>query len=98
PSATSLLSHTTLFRSVVLGFENVACKQPRRPWRPAELNRALDLAEAIHTTTASVPDELALQPLYVDLPPLLTGWSGVPEDWPVRDRKSTRLNSSHSQI
>jgi len=67
---------------VVLGFEHVASRQPRRPWKPADLDRALDLAEAIATATESVPAELALQPLYVDLPPLLTGWTGVPEDWP----------------
>ena len=73
---------------VVLGFENVPSRQPRRPWRPAELDRALDLAEAIAGATTTVPDGLALQPLYVDLPPLLTGWSGVPEDWPHHDEAS----------
>ena len=73
---------------VVLGFENVPSRQPKRPWKPADLDRALDLAEAIVTSTASVPAELALQPLYVDLPPLLTGWSGVPEDWPHHDEAS----------
>jgi hypothetical protein len=67
---------------VVLGFEAVGSRQPRRPWRPAELDRALDLAEAIVASTDEPPAELALQPLYVDLPPLLTGWTGVPDDWP----------------
>jgi hypothetical protein len=70
---------------VVLGFEAVESRQPRRPWRPAELDRALDLAEEIAASTASPPAELALQPLYVDLPPLLTGWTGVPDTWPHHD-------------
>ena len=70
---------------VVLGFESVPSRQPRRPWKPAALDRALDLAEDIAASTASVPAELALQPLYVDLPPLLSGWSGVPEQWPHHD-------------
>ena len=70
---------------VVLGFESVPSRQPRRPWKPAALDRALDLAEDIAASTASVPAELALQPLFVDLPPLLSGWSGVPEQWPHHD-------------
>lgn len=67
---------------VVLGFEAVEAKAPRRPWRPAELTRALDLATAIAEATEQVPDGLDLAPLVEDLPPLLTGWSSVPESWP----------------
>jgi hypothetical protein len=70
---------------VVLGFEAVDARQPRRPWRPAELDRALDLAEAIADATADVPDELALKPLVEDVPGLVTGWSAVPDQWPHRD-------------
>lgn len=77
----------------VLGFEYVESRQPRRPWRPTELERALDLAEAIAAATADVPAGLSLQPLYVDLPPLLTGWSGVPEDWPHHDEASALARS-----
>jgi hypothetical protein len=40
---------------VVLGFEAVDARQPRRPWRPAELDRALDLAEAIVGATGEAP-------------------------------------------
>src|SRR4051794_38317897 len=70
---------------VVLGFEAVEARQPRRPWRPAELDRALDLAEAISDATADVPAELDLKPLVEDVPALLTGWAGVSEAWPHRD-------------
>jgi hypothetical protein len=70
---------------VVLGFEAVVARQPRRPWRPDELDRALDLAEAIADATADVPDELGLKPLVEDVPGLVTGWSSVPDEWPHRD-------------
>lgn len=70
---------------VVLGFEAVPARQPRRPWQPAELDRALDLAEAIATATATVPEDLGLLPIVEDLPRLVTGWDTVPEDWPHRD-------------
>ncbi len=67
---------------VLLGFEAVTARQPRRPWRPAELDRALDLAEEIAASTEEIPAGLDLTPLYVDLPVLLTGWDDVPGDWP----------------
>jgi aminoglycoside phosphotransferase (APT) family kinase protein len=69
---------------VVLGFEAVTARQPRRPWRPAELDRALDLAETIAAATEDVPDALGLQPLVEDVPRLLTGWEDVPDAWPHR--------------
>jgi hypothetical protein len=70
---------------VVLGLEAVDARQPRRPWRPAELDRALDLAETIVETTHDVPEELGLRPLVEDVPRLLTGWSDVPPEWPHHD-------------
>lgn len=78
---------------VVLGFEAIESRQPRRPWRPAELDRALDLAEAIATSMDVIPTALALQPLYVDLPPLLTGWTGVPDAWPHHDEAAALARS-----
>lgn len=69
---------------VVLGFEAVPARPPRRPWRTTDLARALDLAERIAETTSSIPAGLDLQPLYVDLPPLLTGWNDAPAGWPHR--------------
>ena len=69
---------------VVLGFEAVDARQPHRPWRPAELDRALDLAEAIADATCEVPAALGLKPIAEDLPELVTGWDAVPEDWPHR--------------
>lgn len=67
---------------VLLGFEAVIAKQPRRPWRPGELDRALDLAEQIAAATTTVPTGLNLQPLVVDLPDLVTGWQNVDSSWP----------------
>ena len=67
---------------VVLGFEAVEGRAPRRPWRPDELERALDLAEAIAEATHEVPESLSLMPVVEDLPELVTGWDVVPEDWP----------------
>jgi hypothetical protein len=69
---------------VLLGFEAVPSRQPRRPWRPAELERALDLAEEIVAATTVLPDGLDLNPLWTDLPALLTGWDDAPADWPHR--------------
>ncbi|MGY2874272.1 aminoglycoside phosphotransferase (APT) family kinase protein [Marmoricola sp. URHA0025 HA25] len=69
---------------VVLGFEAVAARQPARPWRPDELDRALDLAEAIADATETVPDGLDLRPIVEDLPGLVTGWESVADDWPHR--------------
>jgi aminoglycoside phosphotransferase (APT) family kinase protein len=70
---------------VVLGLEAVDARQPRRPWRPEELDRALDLAEAIAEATKTVPEELALTPIVEDLPHLVTGWDTAPAGWPHRD-------------
>jgi hypothetical protein len=70
---------------VILGLEAVDARQPRRPWRPAELDRALDLAEAIIDATHVAPEALALRPLVEDVPRLVTGWAEVPEEWPHRD-------------
>jgi aminoglycoside phosphotransferase (APT) family kinase protein len=78
---------------VVLGFEAVAARQPRRPWTPSELGRALDLAEAIVEATTDAPDDLALRPLVEDVPRLLTGWSDVPAGWPHRDEAAALASS-----
>lgn len=67
---------------VVLGFEALSARTPRRPWRPAELASALDLATEIAESTAEIPAGLELTPLAEDLPPLLTGWTTVPATWP----------------
>lgn len=67
---------------VLLGFEAVTAKQPRRPWRLAELDRALDLAEQIAASTTSLPAGLDLHPLVVDLPDLVSGWDNVDPSWP----------------
>jgi len=70
---------------VVLGLEAVDARTPQRPWRPDELDRALDLAEAIARATRHVPDGLGLRPVADDLPELVTGWDAVPDTWPHRD-------------
>ncbi len=70
---------------VILAFEAVDAAPPRRPWRPDELDRALDLAEEIAEATASVPEALELRPLVEDIPSLLTSWSLVDADWPHRE-------------
>lgn len=67
---------------VVLAFEAVESRAPQRPWTPDDLGAALDLAVEVARSTESYPADLGLAPLVEDLPPLLTGWSGVPEAWP----------------
>lgn len=82
---------------VVLGFEAVPSRTPRRPWRPAELERALDLATTISQATVEVPEGLGLSPLVEDLPPLLTGWETVPESWP-HHAEAAALASAFAQV
>ncbi len=67
---------------VVLAFEAVDAAPPQRPWISEELDRALDLAEAVAETTASVPSALGLRPLVEDLPLLLTSWEQIDPGWP----------------
>ncbi|MFL6061901.1 MAG: phosphotransferase [Marmoricola sp.] len=69
---------------VVLGYEAVAARQPRRPWRPADLERALDLAQQIALPASRLPADLELDPLVEDLPSFITGWEAVAEGWPHR--------------
>jgi hypothetical protein len=82
---------------VVLGIEAVDARQPRRPWRPAELERALDLAEAIAEATRDLPADLLglldLKPLHEDIPPILTGWDAVPATWPHHDEAASLARS-----
>lgn len=70
---------------VVLAFEAADARPPARPWTPEDLNRALDLAEAIAESTVDVPSALGLRPLTEDIPPLVTGWHRVDPRWPHRD-------------
>lgn len=69
---------------VLLGYEAVPARQPRRPWRLPDLNRALDLAEAIVDALPAAPAGLALGVLVDELPSLVTGWDAVPRSWPHR--------------
>jgi hypothetical protein len=73
---------------VLLGYEAVASRQPRRPWRPAELTRALDLADEIAVAADRLPAGLAVAPLVEDLPELVTGWDAVDGGWPHRDESA----------
>ncbi len=70
---------------VLLGYETVSARQPRRPWRLPDVNRALDLAETIVDTLPSAPAGLSLLPLVQEAPSLVTGWGAVPASWPHRD-------------
>ncbi len=62
---------------VVLAFECVEGRPPRRPWREAELQACLDtLARTAEVTAPALPD-LGLRPLTEELPGLVTGWEYV---------------------
>jgi hypothetical protein len=70
---------------VVLGFDTYDGRPPRRPWSRGELDRALDLAEAIADVTDPVPPDLELRPVWEDIPDLLGRWdevAGLEPDWP----------------
>jgi hypothetical protein len=74
---------------VLLGYEAVTSRQPRRPWKAADLTRALDLADQIAVPADRLPAELELSPLVEDLPELVTGWDVVDRDWPHRDEAAS---------
>lgn len=69
---------------VVLGYDAVDGRAPKRPWRRRDLERALALATEIADVTREVPEGLGLARLVEDLPTLVTGWDSVPADWPHR--------------
>lgn len=82
---------------VVLGFDCVDGRPPRRGWIARELHTCLDtlaeIAEALHP----VPAALRLAPLTEDLPGLLTGWEYVARtqpDWPHL-AKARQLSTSY---
>ena len=73
---------------VVLAFEHVDGRPPRRPWRPAELDACLDtLARTAEVTRPALPG-LGLRPLTEELPGLVGGWEHVARTdpgWPHLD-------------
>lgn len=69
---------------VLLGYEAVVSRQPRRPWKKPDLARSLDLAGRIALPADRLPADLELVPLIEDLPELVTGWEQADEDWPHR--------------
>lgn len=70
---------------VLLGYDAVDGRAPRRPWRRRELERALALATEIADVTREVPEGLGLRAITDDLPTLVSGWDTVAADWPHRD-------------
>ncbi len=70
---------------VLLGYESVPSRQPRRPWTSEDLTRALDLADEIALPADRLPGGLVAKSLVEDLPELLTGWAAVDAGWPHRD-------------
>ncbi|MFL6079116.1 MAG: hypothetical protein ACJ714_04220 [Ornithinibacter sp.] len=62
---------------IVLAFECVDGRQPRRPWRERELGACLDTLGAVAEALSPVPDAMGLHPVTDDLPALLTGWDVV---------------------
>jgi aminoglycoside phosphotransferase (APT) family kinase protein len=70
---------------VVLGFECVDGRPPKRPWRMPELTACLDSLAAVAETMNPVPAGFELNPMTEDLPELVTGWDHVRKhqpDWP----------------
>jgi len=65
---------------VILGLEYVEARAPGRPWRPDELDLALDALEAVADELTPVPESLDLEPITVEL----GDWPGLWET--VRDR------------
>ena len=62
---------------IVLGFECVEGRPPRRPWRRAELLACLDSLAVVADRLNPVPPGFDLRPMPEDLPGLRTGWDYV---------------------
>lgn len=70
---------------IVLGFECVDGRPPRRPWKKAELMSCLDTLAVVADTMNPVPAGFELNPMTADLPGLVTGWEHMRThhpDWP----------------
>jgi Phosphotransferase enzyme family len=77
---------------VVLVLEDVAGRNPQRPWDREELVRCLDALATVDAVMSGTDPGFALVPLHQELPTLVTGWDRVADetpDWPhlaeVRD-------------
>jgi hypothetical protein len=70
---------------VVLGFECVEGRAPRRPWTAGDLHACLDTLAEVAEALNPVPAQLGLAPMTEELPALVTGWGYVARrhpDWP----------------
>ncbi|HEX4977156.1 MAG TPA: hypothetical protein VFV40_04750 [Nocardioides sp.] len=70
---------------VVLAFEDVEGRAPRRPWVEAELRACLDALATTAEVTRPALRGLGLRPLTEELPGLVTGWEYVARtdpSWP----------------
>jgi aminoglycoside phosphotransferase (APT) family kinase protein len=73
---------------VVLGFECIDGRPPRRPWRRPELDACLETLTEVAKRLNPLPAGMRLNPMTQDLPGLLTGWEHVARtqpDWPHLD-------------
>ena len=59
---------------IVLGFECVDARSPKRPWRREELLSCLDTLAVVAETMNPVPAGFDLNPMTEELPGLVTGW------------------------
>lgn len=69
---------------VVLGFEFIEGRPPRRPWVRAELDACLGALTDVAAAMNPVPAALALNPITEDLPGMRTGWAHVAHTQPER--------------
>ncbi len=70
---------------VLLGFECVEGRPPRRPWHLEELQHCLDTLAVVAHTLNPVPAGFDLKPIAEDLPGLRTGYDHLRKhhpDWP----------------
>lgn len=73
---------------VLLAFECVESRPPRRPWREAELLACLDTLATTTEVTRPILPSLGLKPLTEELPGLVSGWEYVAHadpGWPHLD-------------
>jgi aminoglycoside phosphotransferase (APT) family kinase protein len=84
---------------IVLGFECVEGRPPRRPWKRNELDACLDTLAEVADALDPLPPGLVLNPIQEDLPDLRTGWeyvAGAHPEWPHLDEAAALARSYDS--
>lgn len=78
---------------VVLGLEYVDCRAPRRPWKPKDLDAALDALEVVAQSLTPAPVDLRLDSFADELAAWPSFWSGLDAHYPELTERLTEASA-----